>query len=89
MLTPTFIERLVGSALTLYMLAIVIRWTAPALDLDLHARRLSWIPRITDPFVGRVRQGLLRLVGTLEPMDWSPVAALFLVWFVRLLYPGY
>lgn len=89
MLTPNLIERLAGSGLTLYMLAIIVRWTAPWLELELHGHGLQWIPRITDPYLTRVRQGLLRLTGSLEPMDWSPVAALLLVWFVRLLYPGY
>lgn len=84
-----FLERLVGSALTLYMLVILARWVGPWLEIDLHRGAWRWVPRLADPLVDRVRLGLARLVGPTGPVDLSPVAALMLVWFARMLYPGY
>jgi uncharacterized protein YggT (Ycf19 family) len=83
------VERLVGSALTLYMLVILTRWVAPWLELDLHRGLWRWVPRLADPLISAVRNALARIVGPLGPVDWSPVAALMLVWFIRLVYPGY
>ena len=68
------------SAITLYMMAILARWTAPFLSLDLYQRGLSFIPTLTDPFLKLIRR-------TLPPMgftDWSPVAALLILWVVRV-----
>jgi len=77
----------VWSGLTLYMLVILVRWAAPFLELDLRSRRLRWISRATDPLFDWLR-GLLRLVGSLGPMDFTPLAALFLVWLVRAMAWG-
>lgn len=74
-----------GSALTLYMLAILARWTAPWLELDLRARHLRWIPRVTDPFINLMR----RILPPAGPMDWGPVAAVVAVWIVRLVLLQY
>ncbi|MCK5861340.1 MAG: YggT family protein [Candidatus Hydrogenedentes bacterium] len=68
------------SAITLYMMAILTRWVAPFLSLDLYQRPLRFIPAITDPLLKLIRR-------TLPPMgftDWSPVAALLLLWVVRV-----
>ena len=68
------------SGITLYMMAILARWTAPFLSVDLYQRGLNFIPALTDPFLKLIRR-------TLPPMgftDWSPVAALLLLWVVRV-----
>lgn len=70
----------VYSGITLYMMAILVRWTAPFLSLDLYQRGLRFIPVLTDPFLKLIRR-------TLPPMgftDWSPVAALLILWVVRV-----
>ena len=75
----------IGSALTLYMLALLIRWTAPWLELDLRKRYLQWLPRITDPLINLMR----RLLPPMGPMDWGPVAAVIAVWILRLIIVQY
>lgn len=89
MIDGLFAERLVGSALTLYMLVILTRWVGPWLEIDFHQGLWRWIPRLADPLIARMRQILAQLVGPMGPVDWSPIAALMLVWFVRMIYPGY
>lgn len=79
------IESAIGSALTLYMLAIVVRWAAPWLEFDLGRGYWRLIPRMTDPLLERLRKKLPPL-GT---MDWAPIAALFLVWVIRLILVGH
>ena len=71
--------RIVYSILTLYMMAILLRWFAPWVEIDLHAPRLRWIRIITDPLLNRIR----RMLPPLGPMDFGPVLALFLIWLVR------
>ncbi len=71
---------IIYSVITLYMMAILARWTAPFLSLDLYQKRLRFIPSITDPFLKLIRR-------TLPPMgftDWSPVAALLILWVIRV-----
>ncbi len=78
-------QRIIGSVLTLYMLALTLRWVAPFIELDLHNKKLSWIPRITDPLIKLVRQ----LMPDLGPVDLSPAIAIVGVWFVRLVVLKY
>lgn len=81
---PTILREVIRlslySGITLYMMAILARWTAPFLSLDLYQRGLRFIPALTDPFLKLLRR-------TLPPMgfaDWSPVAALLILWMVRV-----
>lgn len=74
------IGAVIYSVITLYMMAILTRWTAPFLSLDLYQKKIEFIPAITDPFLKLIRR-------TLPPMgftDWSPVAALLILWVVRV-----
>lgn len=77
--------RAAGSALTLYMMAILLRWLAPYLEVDLQAARWSWLPRITDPLIKLFR----RMLPDMGPFDWSPIAAVAAVFFVRLVLLRY
>ena len=79
------LQRIIGSVLTLYMLALTLRWVAPFIELDLHNKKLSWIPRITDLFIKLVRQ----VMPDLGPVDLSPAIAIIGVWFVRLVVLKY
>ncbi len=74
---PHLLIRLVYSLMTLYMLVILLRWLGPWLNLDLE--RHKWIPRVTDPLIRRIRT----ILPNLGPVDFSPIAALLLVWFLR------
>ena len=79
------IVRAVYSGLTLYMLLILLRWVAPWLQLDLHSRRLRWMFQLTDPLIDALR----RVLPPMGPMDFGPIAALFVVWIVRTLSVGF
>ncbi len=69
----------VFSVLTLYMMMILLRWFGPWLEVDTDAGRLAWIGRATEPLIQRVR----RLLPPMGPVDFGPLAALFLVWLAR------
>ncbi len=73
--------RAARNLLTLYMLLILVRWVASWIEFDMMAPRWRWIPRLTDPLIDLMR----RLLPSMGPMDFGPIAALFLVWLVRLL----
>lgn len=75
------LAEIVGSGLTLYMMAILLRWTAPWIELDMHSRYLKIIPRLVDPLIGTMR----RLLPPMGPMDWAPAAALAAVWIARII----
>jgi uncharacterized protein YggT (Ycf19 family) len=73
------IENVIYSLCTLYMLLILLRWFAPFLELNMHDIRLRWIAQLVDPLLRTVR----RFLPNLGPMDFGPLATLFLVWIVR------
>lgn len=77
--------RILGSAITLYMMAILLRWLGPYLEVDLHASRWAWLPKIADPPIKFFR----RVLPDMGPFDWSPIAAVFSVYFARLVLLGY
>ena len=73
--------RTINSLATLYMLLIMVRWFAPWLSLDVKGPRLSWIVKLTDPFINIIRKHLPKM----GPLDFGPIAALFLVWIAKTL----
>ncbi len=70
----------VYSVITLYMMAILSRWTAPFISLNIYQRGLRAIPALTDPFLQLIR----RILPPMGFIDWSPVAALLLLWVLRV-----
>lgn len=81
--TPYFdvAVRAAASLLTLYMLLILLRWCGGPLELDFNRGYWRWIPRLTEPFVNRVR----RILPSMGPMDFGPIAAIFAVWVVKMI----
>lgn len=73
--------RIVYSVCTLYMLLILIRWASTILQLELATGRFAWIKKATDPGLDFMRKRL----PPLGPIDLSPVALLFALWFIRTL----
>jgi uncharacterized protein YggT (Ycf19 family) len=61
------------------MLALLLRWAAPMLDLDFRSPRLRWIAFLTDPLL----EGLRRVMPALGPVDLAPLAGVFLVFVLR------
>lgn len=78
------VARIVYSVTTLYMMAVLFRWLAPYLNLELMQHRLRWIPQITDPAVQTVR----RFAPPLGPWDWAPIVTVLLLWVCRTLFLG-
>ncbi len=68
------------SGISLYMLAILLRWTAPYISLNLYQRGLNIIPELTDPFLKLIR----RVLPPMGFVDWSPVAGVLLLWVLRV-----
>lgn len=78
---PGVIREVIYSAVTLYMMMILLRWTSPFLSINANKWWFRWISPLTDPLLDLIRR-------TLPPMgfaDWTPVAALLLLWVVRVL----
>jgi YggT family protein len=76
--------RTVNSVLTIYMALILLRWLAPWLKMDVEGRRFRWAWRLTDPLIGAMR----RVLPPMGPVDFGPIAALFVVWIVRIVATG-
>lgn len=71
--------RIIYSVCTLYMVALMLRWASPYLELETGRGYLGWLPKITDPAFRSVR----KLLPHLGPMDLAPIATVLLVWLVR------
>jgi len=76
-----YVARAVYSGLTLYMLLILLRWLGGWFGFETDFGRWRWIARVTDPLIDRLRQ----VLPNLGPVDFGPIAALLLVWFLRAL----
>lgn len=75
----------VGILLTLYMMAILLRWLGPWLEISARSRTIRFASLITDPLINLMR----RVLPPMGPFDWGPVAALVATWLVRLLLVNY
>ena len=73
--------RALNALLTIYMMLILLRWFASWLQLDVFNRWLRWAWRLTDPLINAMR----RMLPPMGPIDFAPLAALFAVFFVRLI----
>lgn len=74
-----YILRAAYSFGTLYMMLILLRWVGPALGLDLIGGRMAWVAKLTDPLITRIR----KILPSLGPADFAPIASLLLVWMLR------
>ncbi len=72
------------SSLTLYMMALLLRWLESRLELEFRGVWV-FIPKSTDPLI----QAMKRILPPMGPMDWSPIAAIASVYIVRLVLVGY
>lgn len=69
----------VYSVMTLYMMALLLRWLAPFLSLNMEAKPYVWLTPITDPYLKLIRNTLPSMGFT----DWSPVAGVLILWLIR------
>ena len=79
-------QRVIASAITIYMMLVIARWVGAWIELDLEYGRLKWIRRVTDPPIDLARQAIGQVMG---PFDWAPIAVLFACWVVRIILTGY
>lgn len=78
-------QSLIGIVLSLYMLAILLRWTGPWLEVNMRSWWMRTIAAVTDPLIALMR----RILPHMGPVDWSPVAALAAVWLTRIVLARY
>ena len=82
---PVLIGRIIGAMLTLYMLALMLRWLGPFIDFNLDERRyLRWIPRLTDPYLAKVKE----IVPSLGLANIAAPIAILAVWVLRIIVVG-
>lgn len=79
------LPRVAGSLLTLYMMALLLRWLGPWIEVDCDGPRLRWIAWITDPLIRLIG----RILPPMGPMNWAPIAAVISVWILRIALIGY
>lgn len=79
MLPPTAFGAALYSAITLYMMALLLRWLAPFLSVNMYARPYVWLNPIIDPYLKLIRNTLPSMGFT----DWSPVAGILILWVIR------
>lgn len=63
------------------MILILLRWLGTWLSVDTQFGRWRWIAVLTDPLINWFR----KILPNMGPVDFGPIAALFAVWFVRIL----
>ena len=80
MFGATLIGRIIFSVLSLYMMLILARWVAGRLELEVEFGRLRWIAKAVDPLIDPLR----RILPSMGPLDFGPIAALLVVWLVRI-----
>jgi YggT family protein len=73
------LERAVYNLLTIYMLALILRWLGAWIGLEMEFGRWRFLARITDPVLNRVR----KILPSMGPVDFAPLATLFFVWIFR------
>ena len=73
--------RIIYSVFTLYMIAVILRWVAPYLHIELEVGRMAWLKKITEPLLEQTR----KIVKPSGFFDLSPLALLFVLWFLRTL----
>ena len=84
-INPSLNKEIIYSVFSLYMMMILLRWTSPFLSINTDKWWFRWILPLTDPLLDFIRR-------TLPPMgfaDWTPVAALLLLWVVRVVLVQY
>lgn len=81
MISPSLILSLIYCGLTLYMMALLLRWLGPWLELEFHGPFLRILPALTDPFIRLMKRAL----PPMGPMDWSPLAAVISIFILRLI----
>jgi len=75
------LTRVIYSGMTLYMLAILVRWAGPTLGIDTASGLGGACRKATQPLI----EFMERVLPPMGPINLSPLAALVAVWFVRVL----
>jgi YggT family protein len=73
--------RLINVLFTLYSLAIIVRSFLPLLGVDYYNPIMRFLIQITEPLLGPLR----RYVPPIGGLDFTPMAALILLWVLEIL----
>lgn len=74
-------QLVIHNVLTLCMLAILFRWAAPTLEVNIYSGRWAILPRCIDPATAFIRKQL----PPMGAMDLSPFVLLGIFWVVRVI----
>ena len=73
--------RIMNIAFTLYSFAIIARSLLPWFRVDPYHPAVQFLIQITEPLLAPIR----RSIPTLGGLDFSPMVALLILWFVEQL----
>lgn len=73
--------QLINWAFTLYSFAIIARALLPWFNVSPYHPAMQFLIQITEPLLGPIRRSLPSIGG----LDFSPMVALLIVWFVEQL----
>jgi uncharacterized protein YggT (Ycf19 family) len=73
--------RIVYSVITLYMLMVLLKWTAPVLGLNEAKGIWALNQKCTAPAIKLMKQ----FVPSMGPFDFAPFAVVMALWFIRTL----
>lgn len=77
----SFLGQIIRLLLTIYMLLIVVRVVVDWLSPNVVTPLMGFTRQITEPFFHEIR----RYLPPLNNIDFSPLAALLILWLVRAL----
>lgn len=72
------------SALTLCMMAVLFRWAAPWLEVDVYRGYFRWLPGTIDPAINALRRAL----PPMGAIDLTPMVAIGILWILRVVLSG-
>ncbi len=73
--------QLINWAFTLYSFAIIARALLPWFNVSPYHPAMRFLIQITEPLLGPIRRSLPSIGG----LDFSPMVALLIVWFIEQL----
>ena len=82
--SPNILTSVIFCGLTLYMMALLLRWLGAYLEVEFRGP-LALLRNICDPLFDLMR----KILPPMGPMDWSPIAAVVCVYIMRLVLLGY
>ena len=67
------------------MMAVLYRWVAPWLEVNVYQGYLRWLPPAIDPAMNALRRAL----PPMGAVDITPIVAIGVLWIVRVILSGH